>query len=60
MNWRDEVSIILQTLIFIISSLLLVVGAIKGGIDIGKLIFYAWLALATQQNIFHKFSLKSK
>lgn len=54
MNWKDAISIIVQALIFIFSSVFLAIGAVKGSHDIGKLIFYAWLALTTQQNIFHR------
>lgn len=54
MNWRNAISIIVQTLIFIFSSIFLLVGTIREDPNIGKLIFCAWLALTTQQNIFHR------
>lgn len=60
MNWRDAISIIVQVLIFIFSSVFLAIGAMKGSHDIGKLIFYAWLALTAQQNIFHRKSWMKK
>lgn len=55
MNWKDTLSIIIQTFIFLYSSVFLIIGVMKGESDIGKLILYAWLALTVQQNIFYKF-----
>lgn len=54
MNWRDAISIIVQILIFMFSSVSLLIGAIKGSPNIGRLILYAWIALTVQQNIFYK------
>ena len=54
MNWKDALSIIIQTLIFIDGSVFLTIGVMKGDPDIGKLIFYAWIALTIQQSIFYK------
>lgn len=56
MNLKDAISIIVQTLIFILSSVFLLVGTIREDPNIGKLIFCAWLALTTQQNFFHRIS----
>lgn len=55
MNWKDSISIMIQTLIFIYSSVFLIIEVMKDSPDIGKLILYAWLALTIQQNIFYKF-----
>lgn len=55
MNWKDSISIMIQTLIFIYSSVFLILEVIKDSPDIGKLILYAWLALTMQQNIYYKF-----
>ena len=55
MNWKDSISIIIQTLIFIYSSVFLIIEAIKDNPDIGRLILYVWIALTIQQNIFYKF-----
>lgn len=55
MNWKDSINIMIQTLIFIYSSVFLIIEVMKDSPDIGKLILYAWLALTIQQNIFYKF-----
>lgn len=55
MNWKDTINIMIQTLIFIYSSVFLIFEVIKDNPDIGRLVLYAWLALTVQQNIFYKF-----
>lgn len=55
MNWKDSISIIIQTLIFIYSSVFLIIEVIGDNPDIGKLILYVWISLTMQQNIYYKF-----
>ena len=55
MNWKDSMSIIIQTLIFIYNSVFLIIEVIGDNPDIGKLTLYVWISLTIQQNIFYKF-----
>ena len=50
----NVISLIASLIISIGSGLLLLIGMQRHDSDIGKLIFYAWLSLFTQQNIFQK------
>lgn len=55
MNWKDSISITIQTLIFIYSSVFLIIEVIGDNPDIGKLTLYVWISLTMQQNIYYKF-----
>ena len=55
MNWKDSISIMIQTLIFIYSSVFLIIEVMIDNPDIGKAILFAWIALTVQQSIFYKF-----
>lgn len=54
MEKRSIVSLVIQFIICVGSSLMVLKCSLKDNPNIGKLIFYAWLALATQLNIFQK------
>ena len=50
----DVISLIVSLIISIGSGILLLIRMLRHDPDIGNLIFYAWLSLFTQQNIFQK------
>lgn len=54
MKKQNTVSLVIQLIICVGSSLMVLMGSLRDNPNIGKLIFYAWLALATQLNIFQK------
>ncbi len=45
------ISVLIQFIVWLGSSIFLLVGGIKGGVDVSRMIFYAWLAMTTQINI---------
>lgn len=45
------ISVLIQFIVWLGSSIFLLVGGIKGGVDTGRMIFYAWLAITTQANL---------
>lgn len=54
MKKQNAVSFVIQLIICVGSSLMVLMSSLRDNPNIGKLIFYAWLALATQLNIFQK------
>ena len=46
-----DVLILIQLIVWIWSSVFLLIGGIKGGVDASQMIFYAWLAITTQANL---------
>lgn len=45
------ISVLIQFIVWLGSSIFLLVGGIKGGVDTDRMIFYAWLAITTQANL---------
>ncbi len=45
------ISILIQLIAWIGSTIFLLIGEIKGGADANRMIFYAWLAITTQANL---------
>ena len=45
------ISILIQLIVWIGSTVFLLIGGIKGGVDASRMIFYAWLAITTQANL---------
>lgn len=45
------ISVLIQFIVWLGSSIFLLVGGIKGGVDASRMIFYAWLAITTQANL---------